>query len=383
MSINSFPAEALGSGKGPVRHHIVAIRIWQAACVFFLTLAFSGSANAGDHIQLYTGGNETGQSVKYHLPAPGDTYFPQWNYWVGSVRRTGAQLLAENNGVLNNTISSLRVVANDTDVSIYIFDGSDFDGKLVHWRIPKGHSGVMGFMGWLNNKANSFIVIREKSPTDFLGQLTDTEISLETLPGVLRQEFVDQFESSNEIDDVDAGKTQVSYTTSHKLWKDFGWNPPSAARYWDMLRIHQDMTIDPNGWLWDYDTSITLGFWPGTTGGHLNFKPAVWKVWVEGGAISGRVKDGLAAAVAGSMPSLGNQLRGGIEDELRKVTAEYGDAVFDLVWDNVSRVGWKTCDNFNNLSGYAQPAQPFCWANGSNLKMFPPTLVLHHDPATP
>lgn len=350
------------------------------ACALALALLGPTAATA-DWIQIYQHVNEGGQSWRLYLPDPGHNYVPGADYLVGSVRRIGSQVHAQSGGVFYHGASSFRVWAADTDVTLYLFEGDNFDGRMLRYHVEQGTTGVITNPGWFNDRLGSFIAVREKEGQTPLDKLKDTPIPLDSMVGSIRTEFGNKLSSNSDVEDYWLHTTQVNYDTAHSMWLEIGEGTSYWAKYYDIIRIEQDIEIDPNWWPWNYDTVIKLGyFFDVDNQHHLHFTWAAWYVWVEGGLISGKIFNGLKAAVTGDLVGTGNKIRDAIKTGIDAQAGVFAP----VIWNDVKRVGWKIpCNNFNGLSGYFPPPAPYCWAPGSNKYMFPPTLILHHDAASP
>ncbi len=346
-----------------------------------LILLLGPSIAFADWIQIYQHGNEGGSSWRLYLPSPGSDYLSNINYWVGSVRRIGSQIQSKSGGVFYHGASSFRVWAADSGVTLYLFEGNHFDGRMLRYHVPKGYTGVIYDSGWFNDRLGSFIAVREKEGQTDLEKLVDTPIPLDTMVSSIRTEISNKISADDDVEDFWLHDTQINYSTAHSMWTEIGEATSYWAKYYDIIRIKQEIEIDPNWWPSNYDTWMKLGYYFDTdSANHLHFTWAAWAIWVESGTISGSVADGLEAAVSGDLVGTGNKIRDAI-----KTAVEAQAGVFaPIIWDDVKRVGWKIpCNNFNGSSGYSSPSPPFCWAAGSRKEMFPPTLILHHNATNP
>jgi hypothetical protein len=348
---------------------------------FLISFLASGSASA-DWIQIFQHSKEKGQSWRLYLPALGNDYVPGVNYWVGSVRRVGTQVGEKLGGVFHHGASSYRVWAADSGVTLYLFEGDNFDGRMIRFHVKKGKTGAITNAGWFNDRLGSFIAVREKEGDTVLEKLVDTPIPLDDMVDSLRTAFSTKIKKAKQVEEHWLHDTQINYTTAHSYWTELGVATiPYWSKYYDLIRIKQEIEIDPKNWWWDYDTEIKLGyFFHVDSNKHLQFTSAGWGIWVESGKWSRKILKALESAVVGDIVAMGNQIRDAIADA---VVATAG-AASPLIWNNVKRVGWKIpCEEFNNQSGYGVPSKPFCWKAGGRKEMFPPTLILHHDSNDP
>jgi len=387
--------------------------------LLLVSLPVSASHNPNqDWVQVFRDTNLKGPSVRFLLPTLGKNWVPGIDYLLGSHRRVGSQLLTMIGGVLYHGASSFHIKAKQSGVTLYLFEGDNFDGRMLRWHIKKGWVGKMGHPGWFNDRLGSMIVVRERTEPDDgapldVGSLDNIYIPLDTMVDEIRSTFSEKMEGDNDIEDFWLHDTQVFYDTAHSFWNTANSKqlPPGAqgdtayrSKYYDQIRIKQEIEIDPNWWPSNYDTWVKLGYYFNVDSEkHLNFTWSDWKVWVESGWIDSDIKKALSSAVKGDLVETGNTIRDTIRDGISAELNELGlEELLKLApelhpWEGIERVGWKIpCakDNYNDHSGYGEPKavkkgdvtgawnedQIYCWAAGSRKEMFPPTLILHHDP---
>ncbi len=261
---------------------------------------------------------------------------PNNSSWANTSQRfTGSRMTQIGR---NNNITSIEVGAQESDVSLYIFDGADFNGAGQVLYCKKGRTCFIDQLGSMNNKTSSFICQREFFRKSFFVSPTgvvqpngsnpvipmsriSTEVDNKVWAMLNGKEGIDNVRFSNP---ADPGEAQ---TFSRTVWmnktdycRTYGLACATSEpdRMVDYMRISKAFEIDldlpveiiPG----DDDYGIQIDWYVRPVLADQFFELRFWwartDIWVEDDIYSGRVEDEVFPAV--DAVNIQTELRNGV-----------------------------------------------------------------------
>jgi hypothetical protein len=296
--------------------------------LFTVGMLWAGTARAQDRCDLFANGDFTGTSLTMLLPAVTTTLSsgaPLNSFWANTSRRyTSGDL-----GSLNNSISSARVYALDSDVAIYLLDGADLSGKGRAFHCKRGFTCTLQLGSEMDNATSSVICQREffrkamfADPnvdqvlayfTALLNPIVDMAQVSSAVDAVAQSEFandsdIDAYRPTNSEDGYDLW-SRTTWLTAWDYCRRNGYSCGSdtSQKYKDMFRISKRFEIDVDDtWadivpFMDDDYVIEADWYirpvisdhdgDASTPNQLLFWWGLTTVWVEGGSLHDAIAD--------------------------------------------------------------------------------------------
>ena len=289
---------------------------------------YTASSFAAGSCEFFDGANQTGTAKRIDLISPAQTLSPYW-YANTSTRYARYNL---DSMAFNNKTSSIRIVAEDSDVDAYIFDGDKFDGSrngMVHCK--KGTSCTINLTGssW-DNIASSLMCQRDYSRQVVTGTvLGGPAHGAETSPTMnLRDTFV-------------AGDVKhIVWDTRYKFCLNTGTcTATEQDKYIDMFDVKADGRT--------YSTSWNTHIWiqPHLDGQTINFYPIRYE-WSVNGLFPSQVGDQVKKGVIAAFDSFNATVHQKLQASLPAAGLNYSNFV-----NNKSRVEIQISDLNQTNSG--------------------------------
>lgn len=288
----------------------------------------ASTAQAQDRCDLFANRDFTGTMSTMLLPAVTATLAwgaPLNSAWANTSRR----YTSGNLGSLNNTISSVRVFAAESDLAIYLLEGPDLSGKGNVLHCKKGFTCTLQLGSDLDNQASSVICQREffrkamfADPnvdpvlayfTALLNPIIDMAQITSSVDSVAQNEFandpdIDAYRPISSDDGYDLW-SRTTWITAWDYCRRFGYSCGSdvSEKYRDMFRISKRFEIDVDD-TWadilpfvDDDYVIEANWYirpvindqdaNASTPNQLLFWWGLTTVWIEGGSLHDAIAD--------------------------------------------------------------------------------------------
>lgn len=313
-------------------------KLWSAALVLALSTA-AAAANSG-HCEFFSERDWRGASVRYNITGENVASQP----WSNVGRRfEGANLKTHAPEIYRNA-ESVRIVAGDTDVALYVHDGDHFNGKFQVVRAPAGGVVTWNF-GSMRNKARS--VICQQEPAQGNQGRDVIRLPLAGLAEAMTEEvhaLVDRDRSRFYDHNIYIRQGRLKWDTAHEFCRSFDCVDISDAwrrKYWDFLRFSFKARgrLKADGRV--YTMSIDMWFLPFLEDGRIRFQTEGWKSSVSDGVWRNRLHDKMKSAIRADWPNAGARLEDGLA---RALVDEGGLAALAVLNDNARMVFGYTCD---------------------------------------
>jgi hypothetical protein len=292
------------------------------------TLGIATAASAADHCRFFADPQQEGANKTYNLPAVADNGGTAW-YAASSIRRTGSSLDADT-AVYNNA-ESVRIVAEDSAVHLYAFDGDNFDGDVDVLRCAKGRT-CEWTLGWSKNKTSSFFCQREHN-VDFgipgAGVADDLIVPTSPIGNELATQVDQKLEASDQVEDSATRYGRMRWSTAWKRCENHGLCGPDSAvlKHHDEIQFTYKSQLDPNWSAREYHVWIDFWLRPRVTGDHdpLVISESYWRVSVEdNGHLQDDIRDAVANKIRGMFDTVGDKVTTFIRTSIRQVVERLG-----------------------------------------------------------
>ena len=319
--------------------------------------AVASSALAQDRCEFFSDLDQQGARVSYNLPDANLATQP----WSNLSRRfEGANLKVHAPAIYRN-LESVRITARDSGVTLYVYDGDNFDGNFQAVRIDRGTVGTWNF-GSMKNKVRSIICQRDErlpASTDIFAAITGLQdnhmIPTSILANALTAAVHDAVRTQRGRfydGKIDIVQGRLSWATGHELCRSVSCvSIPDAWRrkYWDFLRFSYKgrgrLKADGK----NYTMSIDIWIEPFLDNGNLRFRVDATKVDVSDWIWHRLIRDKLRAEVDRVRPTIGPQLELGLRTAVRDALGEDG---VDLLGGNDRLVFSYACNSVLDRVGY-------------------------------
>jgi hypothetical protein len=334
-------------------------RFFAPCCaVFVLSLVHTAPASAQDKCEFFSGLDRTGDSVTYTLPSENVAGQP----WSNVSRRfEGANLKVHAPAIYSN-LESVRITANDSDVTLYVYDGDNFDGRFQAVRFAQGGVHHWNF-GSMRNRVKSIICQRDprlpagQQVVELLVGFQDNHlIPTSMLADAMTAEIHDlvRSERSRFYDNkIDIRQGRMIWDTAHELCKSVSCasiNDEWRRKYWDFLRYSYKSRGRLKADGKTYTISIDIWIEPFLNdAGDLRFRVDAWKVDVSNWIWHNRIQDAVESRMRAAVPDIGNRLLTGLTETLDAAVGQQGA---DLLRDNDQLVFSYACNSLVDRVGY-------------------------------
>lgn len=301
------------------------VRGWVACVAALAPLVISGQASA-DHCAFFANDNFSGPNATYDIPNSGSHSGYSWG--PTGVRRVGSHLNSSGNPIYDN-LESVEIRAQDSDVSLYVFEGAHMDGVFQAVRCRQGNTCRWRF-GSMKNKTKSFICQRD----DFV----DTSNALGAVAAVMSNSLIPSYLFADPMtavihegvrtqrtrfygNEIDLRRGRMSWSTSYNLCRIINCaslgDDEFRRRYRDYLqysyRARGRLKADAR----NYDMDIDLWLQPRLVSGQLSFQERGWRVRVSSGIWSNFIRDQIADQVREQYQGLGARITNDVTSMVR------------------------------------------------------------------
>lgn len=326
--------------------------------VVTLSIGYASVAFSQDRCEFFSDKNQKGAKVSYNLPNANVADQP----WSNISRRFEGANLKKYAPAIYKNLESVRITAMDSDVTLYVYDGDNFDGRFQAVRFSRGGTHIWNF-GTMRNRVRSIICQRDaRLPANqgviaLLGgfqnnHLIPTSLLADSITATVHDAVkAERKRFYNHRLDIKQGR--IIWETGHELCRAVKCVNISKAwrrKYWDYLRY----SYKANGRLKadgkNYTISIDIWIEPFLdNNGNLRFKGDAFKVSVSKWIWHKRIRKAVENDVKKMFPSIGQTVDAGLRTALRNAIGQDG---VDLLDGNDRLVFSYSCNSSLDRVGY-------------------------------
>ncbi len=323
-----------------------------------ISIGYPSLAFAQDRCEFFSDEDQKGANVNYNLPDANVADQP----WSNISRRFEGANLKQHAPAIYNNLESVRITAMDSDVTLYVYDGDNFDGRFQAIRVSRGNIGTWNF-GSMRNRVRSIICQRDArlpanaGEIELLGgfqnnHLIPTSLLADSITAQVhdavraeRDRFYDHR--------LDIKQGQIIWETGHELCRAVTCANISEAwrrKYWDFLRYSYKTSGRLKADGKKYTISIDIWIEPFLDNhGDLRFRGDAFKVSVTKWIWHKRIKKAVERRVQDMFPNIGQTVDRGLRDAIRNAIGQ--DRV-DLLNGNDRLVFSYSCNSIIDRVGY-------------------------------
>jgi hypothetical protein len=329
--------------------HLVAISI---------SLGYSSSASAQDKCEFFSDRNQQGARVNYNLPDANVADQP----WSNISRRFEGANLKQHAQAIYNNLESVRITAMDSDVTLYVYDEDNFNGRFQAIRFLRGNIGTWN-LGSMRNRVRSIICQRD-------ARLAADAGVIELLGGFQNNHLIPTSPLANSITAtvhdavraergrfydhrLDIKQGRMIWETGHELCRAVTCANISEAwrrKYWDFLRYSYKTSGRLKADGKTYTISIDIWIEPFLdNNGDLRFRGDAFKVSVSEWIWHKRIKEAVEGRIKDMFPTIGQTVDTGLRNAIRNAIGQDGE---DLLNNNNRLIFSYSCNSIVDRVGY-------------------------------
>jgi hypothetical protein len=339
-------------------------RIWKVEfphiwiMILILCLGYASAGFAQDQCEFFSDKDQRGERVNYLLP---DSNVAGQSWSNVSRRFEGANLKVHAHAIYKN-LESVRITAMNSDVTLYVYDGDNFNGKFQAVRVKKGNVGTWNF-GSMRNRVRSIICQRDP-------RLPASNGVSALLTGFPKNHMIPTSLLADSITATvhDAVKSQRKRFYHHRLdikqgriiWET-GLEECRAVKcvsiqndwrrkYWDFLRYSYKASgrLKADGKI--YTISIDIWIEPFLdSNGNIRFRGDAFKVSVSKWIWHNVIRKAVESNVRQMFPTIGQAIELGLRSTVRNALGQSG---VNLLSNNDRLVFSYSCNSALDRVGY-------------------------------
>ncbi|WP_297772795.1 hypothetical protein [uncultured Roseovarius sp.] len=300
------------------------------------------SAEAQTSCEFFSDDNWNGSRVIYNLPDGNLAGQP----WSNQSRRFDGANLSQYARAIYKNVESVRITAGDSDVSLYVFDGEDYNGRFQVVRAAQGDTARWRF-GSMANKVRSVVCQRDvfdapSIPTSLIADAMTARIH--DAVSEQRHRFYNHR--------IDIRQGRLSWENGHELCRSNNCaqiDQPDRRKYWDFLRYSYKSRGRLKADGREYTISIEIWIEPFVHDRRLRFRVDAWDVSVTDWIWERRLRDSVRNRLRDEIPAIGAMLEAEIRDRVRD---SQGTVAASLL-DNLRGISLTySCDSDTDRVGY-------------------------------
>ena len=300
------------------------------------------SAEAQAKCEFFSGRDWNGDRVVYNLPEANLAGQP----WSNVSRRFEGANLKQYAPAIYKNVESVRITAQGSDVSLYVYDGNDYNGRFQVVRASEGDT-IRWRFGSMRNKVRSVACQRDdfdapSIPTSLIADAMTARVHDEVRKE--RHRFYDQR--------IDIRQGRLSWENGHELCRSVNCvqiERPDLRKYWDFLRYSYKSRGRLKADGKQYTISIEMWIEPYLHNGSLSFRVDAWKVSVTDWIWDKRIRESVENSLRGLVPDIGDTLA----EEIRNQVRDREGAAAARALDNLRAISLSySCDSATDRVGY-------------------------------
>lgn len=299
-------------------------------------------AHAQDRCEFFSDLDQRGQKATFNVPESNSAGQP----WASPSRRFEGAFTRKHAKSIHNNLESVRVIANDSDIAVYLYAGPLFNKRFQRLTVREGNT-LRWNLGAMRNKTQSFKCIRD----DFDAPQIPTKAIADILTSRIHDGVKSQ--ASRFYDNrIDIRQGRLTWETGMELCnarKCVDHNNPDIRKYWDFLRYSYKGRGKLKADGRTYTMSIEIWIEPFLRNNSLRFRVDDWAVSVTKHIWHKRIRNGIEGELRGEIDGLGDMLDDAIRDTVRDQQGAVAAAALDAL--RAINLGY-TCQASQDRFGY-------------------------------